>query len=110
MVEIVQVDVLAGVGLALPVQRQVLAESGFQDHRRQFRPGAATGDRVGRRGWLDDGLAGAADERLAHGLDDLHCRGITSSVLVTLSPSLASLPWQQGQVAATRIDEFSHRT
>ena len=64
-------DILAGIGFALAVQRQVLAVLGFQDRRQQLRPGAATGDRVEWRGWLRDGLAGAADELLAHGLDDL---------------------------------------
>ena len=55
-----ELDALQGIGLALAVQRQVLAELGLQDHGQQVRPGPAAGDGVERRRRLGDGLAGAA--------------------------------------------------
>jgi hypothetical protein len=70
-----ELDALAGVGLAQPVQRQVLAELGLQDHRQELRAGAAAGDRMEGRRRLGDGLAGAAGELLADGLDDLPLPG-----------------------------------
>ena len=67
----VEVYVFAGIGLTLPVQRQMLTELGLQDHRQQLRPGAAARDRVERRRRLGDALAGAAGEFLPHRLDHL---------------------------------------
>ena len=64
-------DVLAGIGLALPVQRQVLPELGLQDHRQQLGPGAPAGDGVKRRRRLGDGFARPAGELLADRLDHL---------------------------------------
>ena len=57
-----QLDALAGVGLALPIERQVLTELRFQDHRQQVRPGPAAGNGMERRRRLGDALAGAAAE------------------------------------------------
>jgi hypothetical protein len=39
-----QLHPLAGVGFALAVRRQVLAELRLEDHRQQSRPGAAARD------------------------------------------------------------------
>ncbi len=64
-----ELDALQGIGLALAVQRQVLAELGLQGHGQQVRPRPAAGDRVERRRRLGDGLAGPAGEPLPHGLD-----------------------------------------
>ncbi|KAF2174632.1 hypothetical protein K469DRAFT_686407 [Zopfia rhizophila CBS 207.26] len=70
-----QFNPFAGKGLALAVQRQVLAELGLQDHRQQVRPGPPAGDGVEWCRWLCDGLAGAATEPLPHGLDHLPAPG-----------------------------------
>ena len=67
----VDLDTFPGIGVALPVQRQMLPELGFQDHRQQLRPGAAAGDRVERRRRLGDRLARPAGEPLPHGLHHL---------------------------------------
>jgi hypothetical protein len=67
----VEVDAFAGVGLALPVQRLMLAVLGVEDHRQQARPDMAARDDVERRRRLGDLLAGPAGELLAHGLDHL---------------------------------------
>jgi hypothetical protein len=67
----VEVDALAGVALALPVQRLMFAVLGVEDHRQQARPDMATRDDVERRRRLGDLLAGAAGELFAHGLDHL---------------------------------------
>src|SRR6478609_5225362 len=66
-----ELDVLKGIGLALTVQRQVLAELGLEDHSQQVgaRPAADDGVKGCRR--LGDGLAAAAREALPDGLDDL---------------------------------------
>ena len=66
-----QLDALAGIDLALPVQRLMLAELGIEDHRQQVRAGPAAGDRVEGRRRLGDRLAGAAGKLLPHGLDHL---------------------------------------
>ena len=67
----VDLDALAGIRLALPVQRQVLAELGFQDHRQQLGASPAAGDRVERRRRLRDRLARPAGEPLPHRLHHL---------------------------------------
>ena len=67
----VEIDALAGEALALPVQRQVIAELAVEDHRQQPGTGPAAGDRVERRRRLGDGLARPAGELLPHGLDHL---------------------------------------
>ena len=67
----VEVDALAGKGLALPVQRQMLSELRLQDHRQQFGSGTAPRDRMERRRRLRDRLAGAAGKPLSHRLDHL---------------------------------------
>ena len=86
-----QFDALARIALGLPVERLMLAVLLEQDHRQQARPGKAARQDVERRRRLRDLLAVPAGELLPHVLHDLHCRGITSSVSVTSSPSLASL-------------------
>src|SRR3954469_13247112 len=66
-----ELDALKAIGLALAVQRQVLAELGLEDHGEQVGARPATGDGMeGCRG-LGDGLAAAAREALADGLYDL---------------------------------------
>ena len=64
----VEGDTLAGIALALPVQRLVAAVLLEQHHRQQ--PGAEppARDDVEGRGWLRDRLAVPAGELLAHGL------------------------------------------
>jgi site-specific DNA recombinase len=88
-----ELDPLQGIGLALAVQRQVLAELGLEDHRQQVRPRPAAGDRMERCRRLGDGLAGAAGEPLADGLDHLPPDGLD---LERLRDVLAQL----GQLAA----------
>jgi hypothetical protein len=67
----IEVNPLACIDLALPIERLVIAELGVQDHRQQVRPCATPGDRV-ERGWrLRDRLAGTARKLLAHRLDHL---------------------------------------
>lgn len=67
----VEVDALAGIGLALPVQWLMLAVLGIKDHRQQARPDAAARDGMERRRRLADLLADAAGELLTDGLDHL---------------------------------------
>ena len=57
-----QLDALAGVDLALAVQRQVVGVLGHQHMGEQPRRGAAAADRQARRRGLGDGLAAAAGE------------------------------------------------
>ena len=66
-----QVDAFAGVALALPVQRLMLAELLEQDHRQQARAGEAARRDVERRRRLRDRLALPAGEALANRLDHL---------------------------------------
>ena len=66
-----EIDALAGVALALPVQRLMLPELLEQDHRQQVRSGKTARRHVERGGWLGDRLAVAAGELLAHRLDHL---------------------------------------
>ena len=66
-----QIDALAPVALALPVQRLMLAELLEQDHRQQVRPGEAARRHMERRRRLRDRLAVPARELLAHRLDHL---------------------------------------
>ena len=98
----VEVDALAGIALALPVERLVLAVLGEQDHRQQARPGAAARDDMERRRRLGDRLAGPAGELLAHGLDHLPVPRHHLQRLGDVSPSLASLPPQHGQARRRR--------
>ena len=66
-----QIDAFAGVALALPVQRLVLAELLEQDHGQQVRAGEAPRRHMERRRRLRDLLAVPAGELLAHRLDHL---------------------------------------
>jgi hypothetical protein len=66
-----QLDALAGVALALPVQRLMLAELLEQDHRQKRRPGEAARRDMERRGRLRNRLALSAGEALADRLDHL---------------------------------------
>lgn len=66
-----QVDALARVALALPVQWLVLPELLEQHHRQKVRAGMAARDDVERCGWLGDRLAGPAGEAFPHRLDHL---------------------------------------
>ena len=67
----IQVNAFAGIGFALPVERQVVGEFAGQHHGEKLRPCPATGDWVERRRWLTDRLAGAAAPLLPNRLDDL---------------------------------------
>ena len=100
-----ELDALAGVGLALAVQRQVLAELGLQDRRQQFRPGAAAGDRVEWRGRLGDGLAGAAGEPLADSLDHLPLPGHHLQRLRDVLAQLGQLAAAAGAGSRGRDDD-----
>ena len=64
-----QLDALAGVALALPVQRLMLAELLEQDHRLKARASEAARRDMERRGRLRDRLALSAGEALADRLD-----------------------------------------
>ena len=85
-----QLDAFVGIALALAVERLMLAVLLEQDHRQQARAGPAARERMERRRRLADLLAVAAGELLAHVWITFHCRGTTSSVSVTSSPSLGS--------------------
>src|SRR4051794_13581854 len=58
----IEIDTLAGISLALPVQRLVFAVFGIQDHRQQARPDMAARDHMERRWRLSNLLARAAGE------------------------------------------------
>ena len=66
-----QVDPFAGVALALPVQRLMLAELLEQDHRKKARAGEAARRDMERRRRLRNRLALPAGEALADRLDHL---------------------------------------
>jgi hypothetical protein len=90
-----ELDALSGVGLALAVQRQVLAELRLEGHGQQVRPGPAAGDRMERRRRLGDRLAGAAGEPLAYGLDHLplprhHLQGLGDVLAQLGEPATAA--------------------
>jgi hypothetical protein len=53
----VELDALARIGLALPVERLVLAKLGVKDHRQQTGAGTRPGDDMERRRRLRDLLA-----------------------------------------------------
>jgi len=71
----IKVDAFAGEDLALPVQRQVLAELHLQDHRQQVRTSTPACNRMERRRGLADGLAGTAGEFPPHRLNNLPLPG-----------------------------------
>ena len=64
-------DAFAGIALALPVERLMLAELLEQDHGQKVGPGKTARRRMERRRRLRDRLARPAGELLAHRLDDL---------------------------------------
>jgi hypothetical protein len=66
-----QINALAPVAFALPVQRLMLAELLEQDHGQQVGAGKAARRHMERRGRLSDRLAIPARELLAHRLDHL---------------------------------------
>lgn len=70
-----EIDPLAGKGLALAVQRQVVGKLAGQDRREQPGAGAAPGDRMERCRRLGDALAVPAGEFLPHRLDHLELSG-----------------------------------
>ena len=53
----VELDTLAGIAFALPIERLVLTELSVKDHRQQARPGPGARDDVERRRRLGDLLA-----------------------------------------------------
>ena len=61
-----QLDPLARILLALPIERLMIGVLVDQDHRQQARPGKAARDRMERRRRLRDRLAGPAAELLPH--------------------------------------------
>jgi hypothetical protein len=66
-----QIDALAGVTIAPPVQRLMLAELLEQGHRQQVRSGKAAWSDIERRRGLHNRLAGPAGELLPHRLNNL---------------------------------------
>jgi hypothetical protein len=83
-----QVDALAGVALALPVQRLMLAELLEQDHRQKAWAGKAARRDMERRRRLRDRFTLAAGEPLANRLDHLP---LTRDDLERLGDILAKL-------------------
>jgi hypothetical protein len=71
----IEFDPLAGEGLALAVQGDVLTELGLDDHRQQVGSRPAARDRVEGRRRLGDRLAGPAGELLPDCLDHLPLPG-----------------------------------
>src|SRR5690349_1232590 len=92
----IEINPLAGIHLALAIERLVIAEFGIEDHRQQVRARAATGNRMEWCRWLADCLAGTAHEFLAHGLDHLPQTRDAFQALGNVSPNLANAPPQQG--------------
>ena len=82
----VQLNPLAGIGVALAVQGEVVGELAGQHHGQQVRPGAAARDRVERCRWLGDRLAGPATPLLA---DRLHHLPLTWDHLQRFCDALA---------------------
>src|SRR5277367_6473675 len=70
-----EVDPFAGVALALPAERLMLAELLEQDHRQQARTGKAARRDMERRRRLRDRLAPPAGEPLSNRLDHLPLTG-----------------------------------
>ena len=66
-----QLDALAGIALALPVQRLMLAELLEQDHRQKPRSGEAARRDMERRRRLHDRFALPTGEALPNRLDHL---------------------------------------
>jgi hypothetical protein len=67
----VEIDTFAGIGGALPIERQMKAVFGEQNMRKQPRACAPARNRMRGCRRLGDALAGAAGELLAHVLDHL---------------------------------------
>jgi len=65
----VEIDALASIAGALPVQRLMLAELGVKDHRQQAGACPRPCDRMEGRRRLGDPLAASAGELLTNGLD-----------------------------------------
>ena len=91
-----QLDPLARILLALPVQRLMVGVFLHQHHRQQARAGKAARDRVERRRRLRDRLAGPATELLPHMLgheplpgDDVERLGDILADLGELAPAAA---------------------
>jgi hypothetical protein len=69
-----EIDTLAGIDLALPIQRQMRPVFAEQDLRQELRSGATAGDRMERRRRRGDGLAFAAGELLPRILEHFPAR------------------------------------
>ena len=92
----IEIDPLAGIHLALAIERLVIAELGVQDHREQVGTRAATGDRMERRagGWAIVSQARHTNFSRTVWIT-FHWRGTLSRVSVTVSPSLDRVPPHQ---------------
>jgi hypothetical protein len=95
----VELDALAGVDLALPVERQVRAVFAEQHVGEQLRAGASARDRMRRGRRLRDARALPARPLLAHGLDHLPLR---RHALRRLGDVLAELPEPTAAARARR--------
>ena len=100
-----QIDALAGVALALPVQRLMLAELLEQDHGQQVRAGEAARRHMERRRRLGDRLAVPARELLAHRLDHLP---LARDHLQRLGDVLAELRQLRRAAAGTALRRGDH--
>ncbi len=96
-----ELDPLARIVLALPVERLMVGVLLNQHHRQQARPGKAPGDRVEGRGRLRDPLARPAAELLPHMLgheplprDDIER---LSDILPDLRELGAAAAWARGR-------------
>jgi hypothetical protein len=99
-----EVDSFAGVALALPVQRLMLAELLEQDHRQQTRAGEAARGDMERRRRLGDRLASPAGEPFPDGLDHLPPAGDDLERLGDVLAELRQIRRAAARAALTRPD------
>ncbi len=100
-----EVDALAGIALALPVERLMLSELLEQDHRQQARTGKATRRDMERRRRLGDGLASPAGEPLSNRLNHLP---LTGDDLERLRDILAELRQLRRTAAGAALRRRDH--
>ena len=104
-VDTLEIDAFAGIALALPVQRLMLAELLEQDHRQQVRAGKAARRHMEGRRRLRDRLALPARELLAHRLDHLP---LARDHLQRLGDVLAELRQLRRAAAGTALRRGDH--
>jgi hypothetical protein len=92
----VELEALAGIDLALAVERQMQAILAEQDVCQKARSGTAARDRMQRREQLGDRSRDRHENFSRTCWITFHWRGINSNVSVMSSPSLCSTPPQYG--------------